>query len=444
VAGAACPCENRAVSPLFGKIEQRTARIVVSGVGYVGLPLAVAFARSGFSVTGLDPDADKMRRLNRSEAYVGDVSAEEIAREVAAGRLRGTSDPGVLAAADAVVICVPTPLDRTREPDIRHIVAATDEVARHQHPNMLVTLESTTYPGTTSDVLIPKLCAERALGRDIFIAYSPQRADPGNKAYGPRNTPKVIAGASPACLALASALYGTIVDTLVPVSSTATAEMVKLFENTFRAVNVGLVNELAIMSRRLGLDPFEVIRAAATKPYGFMPFYPGPGPGGHCIPLDPLYLSWKLEQLDYRARFIELADSINGSMPEYVVGRVVDVLKHHGKPIRGSEVLVYGVAYKRDVADARESPGCEIIRGLGARGARVSYMDPHLAELTLDGAELRSIAPSSSFADYDVVVVVTDHRALERARLLREAPLIVDTRDALGEVSRGASHVHGL
>jgi UDP-N-acetyl-D-glucosamine dehydrogenase len=367
-----------------------------------------------------------------------------MADEVGAGRLRGTTDPDVLGEADAVVICVPTPLAKTREPDIRHIVLATDEIARHQHPDMLVTLESTTYPGTTSEVLVPKLCARHTLGRDVFIAYSPQRADPGNKQYGTRNTPRVIAGASPACLTVATALYATIIDTLVPVTSTATAEMVKLLENTFRAVNVGLANEIAVMSRRLGLDPFEVIRAAATKPYGFMPFYPGPGPGGHCVPLDPLYLSWKLERLDYRARFIELADSINGSMPEYVVDRVIDALNSRKQPVRGSDVLIYGVAYKRDVADARESPALGIMRGLEQRGARVSYMDPLLAELTLDGTELRSVGPASSFADFDVVVVVTDHSALDRTRLLREAPLIVDTRNALGELSRGASHVHGL
>jgi UDP-N-acetyl-D-glucosamine dehydrogenase len=436
--------ERLPVSPLLRKIEQRTAHVVVSGIGYVGLPLAVEFARAGFSVTGLDPDADKVRGLNRGESYLRDVPAEDLATVVGSGRLRGTTHPGALGEADAVVICVPTPLNKTREPDIRHIVAATDEIARHQHPHMLVALESTTYPGTTSEVLVPKLTREHALGEDVFIAYSPQRADPGNTEYGPRNTPKVIAGASPACLAMASALYGAIIDRLVPVTSTGTAEMVKLLENTFRAVNVGLVNEMAIMSRRLGVDPFEVIRAAATKPFGFMPFYPGPGLGGHCIPLDPLYLSWKLERLDYHARFIELADSVNAAMPEYVVGRVIDALNDRGKPMRGSHVLIYGVAYKRDVADARESPAFGIISGLLQRGAEVSYMDPLLPALGVEGMGLRSVDPTGSFAGYDVVVVVTDHSALDRERLLAEASLIVDTRDALAGLAGGRAHVHGL
>jgi UDP-N-acetyl-D-glucosamine dehydrogenase len=432
------------VSPLFAKIERRTARIVVSGVGYVGLPLAVAFARSGFDVTGLDPDADRIRSLNRGESYVRDVPETSFADLVEAGRLRGTDRPGVLAEADVVVICVPTPLGRTREPDIRHIVAATDEIVRHQHPHLLVALESTTYPGTTTEVLVPRLSAKHALGEEVFVAYSPQRVDPGNPEYHSRNTPRVLAGVTPACLKLASALYGTIIDRLVPVTSTTTAEMVKLLENTFRAVNIGLVNELALMSRRLGVDPFEVIRAAATKPFGFMPFYPGPGLGGHCIPLDPLYLSWKLGRLDYRARFIELADSVNRAMPKYVVGRVIDALNERGKPVRGSHVLVYGVAYKRDVADSRESPALAILSALGRRGARLSYMDPLIPKLDANGLELESVPPDSSFASYDVVVVVADHTELDRPRLLREARTIVDTRNALADLPGPRAHVHGL
>jgi UDP-N-acetyl-D-glucosamine dehydrogenase len=431
-------------SLLEHKISERTAHIVVSGVGYVGLPLALEFARAGFAVTGLDTDADKMRALNRGQSYVGDVAAAALGAVVDARRLRGTTHTGVLAEADAVVICVPTPLSATREPDIRHIVAATEEVARHQHPGMLVVLESTTYPGTTAEVLVPRLGAHHTVGEDVFVAYSPQRTDPGNAEYGPRNTPKVIAGATPACRELGLALYGAIIEKLVPVSSTSTAEMVKLLENTFRAVNVGLVNELALMSRRLGIDPFEVIRAAATKPFGFMPFYPGPGLGGHCIPLDPLYLSWKLERLDYHARFIELADAVNSAMPEHVVGRVIDALNDCGKPVRGSHVLIYGVAYKRDVADARESPAFAIIRGLDQRGARVSYMDPLVPELRGPDIALTSVDPAAAFDAYDVVVVVTDHSALERARLLREARLIVDTRDALHESPGRRDHVHGL
>ena len=432
------------VPGLKEKIAQRSAHVVVSGVGYVGLPLAMEFARTGFSVTGLDTDAEKIHALNRGESYVRDVPSSELAAVVGAGRLRGTTHAGVLGEADAVVICVPTPLSQTREPDIHHIVAATEEVARYQHPGMLVVLESTTYPGTTAEVLVPKLGARHTVGEDVFVAYSPQRADPGNAEYGPRNTPKVRAGATPACLDMALARYGTIIEKLVPVTSTGTAEMVKLLENTFRAVNVGLVNEIAIMSRRLGIDPFEVIRAAATKPFGFMPFYPGPGLGGHCIPLDPLYLSWKLERLDYRARFIELADSVNGAMPEYVVGRVIDALNDRGKPVRGSNVLIYGVAYKRDVADVRESPAFGIIFGLTQRGAHVAYMDPLVPELRGADVALTSVDPASAFSAYDVVVIVTDHSALDRTRLLAQASLIVDTRDALGGTPGSRAHVHGL
>jgi UDP-N-acetyl-D-glucosamine dehydrogenase len=432
------------VTSLVAKLKARSAHLVVSGVGYVGLPLAVEFARAGFRVTGLDTDAEKMRALERGEAYVPDVANETLRAALTAKRLRGTTDPRVLAKADAVLVCVPTPLKEAREPDIRHIVEATDAIARHQHPDMLVALESTTYPGTTAEVLVPRLAARFALGEEVFVAYSPERVDPGNRAYGPRNTPKVIAGATPRCLEAASALYGAIVETLVPVSSTTTAEMVKVLENTFRAVNVGLVNEIALMSRKLGVDAFEVVRAAATKPFGFMPFFPGPGVGGHCIPLDPLYLSWKLERLDYRARFIELADAVNRAMPEYVVGRVMEALNDAGKPLRGSRVLVYGVAYKRDVADTRESPALAILDGLAARGARVSYSDPFVPELAAAAGALQSVDASAPFSAYEAVVIVTDHAALDRQRLLREARLIIDTRNALAGCEGRRDHVHGL
>jgi UDP-N-acetyl-D-glucosamine dehydrogenase len=428
----------------LAKIQARAAHVVVSGVGYVGLPLALELVRAGFHVTGLDTDAEKVRALEQGAAYVPDVTTDALGAALATKRLRATTDARVLAEADAVLVCVPTPLKQTREPDIRHIVEATEAIARHQHAGMLVVLESTTYPGTTAEVLVPRLGARFALGADVFVAYSPERVDPGNHSFGPRNTPKVIAGATPACLEVARALYGTIVDTLVPVSSPTAAEMVKVLENTFRAVNVGLVNEIAMMSRRLGIDVFEVVRAAATKPFGFMPFYPGPGVGGHCIPLDPLYLSWKLERLDYRARFVELADEVNRAMPEYVVGRVMDALNDAGKALRGSRTLVYGVAYKRDVADTRESPAFGILDGLALRGARVAYMDPFVPELTTARGTLRSVDPASSFAEYDVVVIVTDHAALDRPRLLREARLVIDTRDALAGHAGAREHVHGL
>lgn len=433
------------MSPLKQKFEAKNAHVVVIGTGYVGLPLVAEFARAGFHVTGLDNDPEKVRLLGMGESYIADVPTADLAPHVKAGRLRATSDPAVLREADAVVVCVPTPLNKTKDPDMRYILAATDQIAQHQHANMLVVLESTTYPGTTSEVMVPKLTQSGfTLGKDVFVAFSPERVDPGNKVYKTKNTPKVIGGATPACLEVATALYSQILDTLVPVSSTETAEMVKLLENTFRAVNIGLVNEVAIMSRKLGIDPFEVIRAAATKPFGFMPFFPGPGLGGHCIPIDPLYLSWKLRALRYQARFIELADTINSSMPEYVVERVATTLNEVSKPVRGSKVLVYGVAYKRDVSDVRESPALAIIHGLELRGAHVAYMDPFVPELDEDGIRLSAVDPASSFAEYDIVVVVTDHTDLPRERLLAEARLIVDTRDTLHGVPGDHSRVFGL
>jgi UDP-N-acetyl-D-glucosamine dehydrogenase len=430
---------------LLQKIEARSARVVVIGIGYVGLPLAVEFARAGFRTTGLDLDPEKVRLLNAGESYISDVPTGDVARHVAARQLDACTDAGILREADVVVVCVPTPLNKTKDPDMRFILAATDEIARHQHEDMLVILESTTYPGTTTEVLVPQLTENGAVvGHSVFIAFSPERVDPGNRVYKTKNTPKVLGGASPACLAVASALYSRILDQIVPVSSTETAEMVKLLENTFRAVNIGLVNEIAMMSRKLGIDPFEVIRAAATKPFGFMPFYPGPGLGGHCIPVDPLYMSWKLRTLQYQARFIELADSINSAMPRYVVERIGEALNDRALPVRGSRILVYGVAYKRDVRDVRESPAIEIIHELQRRGAHVAYMDPHVSKLEEEGLTMTSISPSSSFAPFDAVVIVTDHASLDRERLLREAVLIVDTRDALHGIDGDRSKIHGL
>jgi len=433
------------MTSLLQKIETKSARIVVIGLGYVGLPLIAEFARAGFRATGLDKDPEKVRLLNAGESYIADVPNCDLAPYLQSRMLDASSDPGVLREADAVIVCVPTPLNKTRDPDMRFIVAATEEIARHQHDGMLVILESTTYPGTTTEVLVPKLTERGAvLGQTVFIAFSPERVDPGNQVYKTKNTPKVLGGASPECLTVAAALYSQILDEIVPVSSTETAEMVKLLENTFRAVNIGLVNEIAMMSRKLGVDPFEVIRAAATKPFGFMPFYPGPGLGGHCIPVDPLYMSWKLRTLQYQARFIELADSINSGMPAYVVERTSEALNRESRPVRGSKILIYGVAYKRDVRDVRESPAFAIIRDLKKRGAHVSYMDPHVPELNEDGTKLVSIDPSVSFATFDAVIVVTDHARLDRARLLREANLVIDTRDALRDVPGDRSKVYGL
>jgi UDP-N-acetyl-D-glucosamine dehydrogenase len=430
------------VQELLQKIEARTARIVVVGVGYVGLPLVIELAKAGFRVLAYDKDPTKISMLSRGQSYIGDIASADLSPHVSDGRIVASTDTAVIAEADAIVVCVPTPLNKTKDPDMRFIALASDEIAVHQHPGMLIVLESTTYPGTTREVLIPKLTrGPYELGKDVFIAFSPERVDPGNQRYGTRNTPKVIGGATPACLTVAQALYGTIIDTLVPVSNTDTAEMVKLLENTFRAVNIGLVNEVALMSRRLGIDVWEVIRAAATKPFGFMPFFPGPGLGGHCIPIDPLYLSWRMRTLKYQARFIELADSINSAMPEHVVTLVQQALNSIRKAPSASKVLIVGVAYKRDVADYRESPAFDIIHSLQSLGADVSYIDPHVPEIDEGGIMLRSRPLSTPFSDYDAVVIVTDHSAIDYARLLREATIVVDTRDALRAVSGDTSKI---
>lgn len=433
------------MASLIEKIESNSAHVVVIGIGYVGLPLVAEFVRAGFRTTGLDRDRRKVDLLNAGESYIADVPSGDLAPHVSSRRLRATVDPSVLREADVVVVCVPTPLNKTRDPDMRFIVSALEDIAAHQHAGMLISLESTTYPGTTSEVMVPKLTAGGfELGVDVFVAFSPERVDPGNKAFLTRNTPKVLGGSTPQCLDVAQRLYSRIVDQVVPVSNTATAEMVKLLENTFRAVNIGLVNEIAVMSRRLGVDAFEVIRAAATKPFGFMPFFPGPGLGGHCIPIDPLYLSWKMRSLQFQARFIDLADSINSGMPSHVVDRVATALNDHEKSVRGAKILVYGTAYKRDVSDVRESPALIIIEQLQQRGAKLSYMDPYVRDLHEEGIDLKSENPRGSFSAYDLVVVVTDHTDLDRARLLSEAKLIVDTRDVLRGVPGERSHVYGL
>jgi UDP-N-acetyl-D-glucosamine dehydrogenase len=418
---------------LLERFTKKSGRVVVVGIGYVGLPLVAEFAREGFRVTGLDYDAKKVELLNQGESYIRDVPSSDLGPHVQAGRLDATADPGVLREADAVVVCVPTPLNKTKDPDMRYIVEAAEQIAKHQHAGMLIVLESTTYPGTTTELLVPTLTANRfVLGRDVFVAFSPERVDPGNETFKTRNTPKVLGGATARCLEVATALYSHVIETLVPVSSTETAEMVKLLENTFRAVNIGLANEIAIMSRKLGVNPFEVIRAAASKPFGFMPFFPGPGLGGHCIPVDPLYLSWKLKALKGQARFIELADSINSGMPSYVVERIAAALNEHSRAVKGSKVLVYGVAYKKNVSDVRESPAFEVIEELQKKGANVAFTDPYVASIELPHGELKSVAPD--FGAYDLVAIITDHDVLDRERLARDASLVVDTRDALSKV----------
>ena len=426
---------------LLERIARREARIGIVGLGYVGLPLAVAFAQEGFAVVGVDLDARKVSALQRGESYVEDVPSEVIAALMNSGQFSAGTDYAALADVDAISICVPTPLRKTKDPDISYIVDATECIVTHMPPDggQLIILESTTYPGTTDEIVLPRLGRDGLeVGRDFFLAFSPERIDPGRTDFTVRTTPKVIGGVTPDCLEVAVALYGTVVDQPVPVSSTATAEMVKLLENTFRAVNIGLVNEVALMCDRLGLNVWEVVGAAATKPYGFMPFYPGPGLGGHCIPIDPHYLSWKLRTLNYTARFIELAAEVNSHMPDYVVGKVGDALNAERKAINGSRVLVLGVAYKRDVGDVRESPALDVIHLLRQRGAEVTYHDPYVASLRREGIDLDSIdLTTEALAAADCVVVVTDHSAYDWAWIGATARLIVDTRNALkGQAAR--------
>lgn len=430
------------VARLRRDILARRVRVGVIGLGYVGLPLAAAFAGAGYDVLGFDADAARVTAVNAGTSPIADVPADRLLGLVEDGFLQSTDEPARLAEMDAISICVPTPLGKTRDPDISHVVEATRQVARSLRRGQLIVLESTTYPGTTREVLLP-LLEETGLraGVDFFLAFSPERIDPGNREYDVRNTPKVVGGLDAASTALAALLYRQAIETVVTVSSPEAAEMVKLLENTFRAVNIALANETALMCDRLGLDVWEVIAAAATKPFGFMPFYPGPGIGGHCIPLDPLYLSWKLRTLDYRARFIELADEINGAMPGHVVGRVTDGLNRFARSVNGARVLVLGVAYKPDVDDTRESPAVDVIRLLRGRGARVAFSDPHVPALSLDGAVLRAEPLTAEALDAtDCVVIVTDHRAFDYALVLRHARLIVDTRNALrGRPAGGAT-----
>ncbi len=426
---------------LADRIISREARVAVVGLGYVGLPLAVEFARAGFTVTGVDVDETKVEAVGRGESYIGDVPAAELRPLVEAGRLRATTDVAVLDSCDTVNICVPTPLRKTRDPDLSYVMQAAQAVKAHLHRDMLVILESTTYPGTTDELLLP-LLEETGLkvGEDFFLAFSPERVDPGNATYNTRNTPKIVGGITPRCTGLARTLYNQAIDTVIPVSSTRVAEVVKLLENTFRSVNIALVNELTLMCHAMGINIWEVIDAAKTKPFGFMAFYPGPGLGGHCIPIDPFYLSWKARQSGFECRFIELAGQVNGGMPEFVVRRVQDALNDRGKALRGARVHLLGVAYKRDIADVRESPAIDILLLLKARGAEVSYADPHVPELTSHGLNLRSSSGNAAaLAEVDCVVITTDHSAFDWRAIVRHAPLILDTRNALRGVT--APHV---
>jgi len=419
---------------LAEKIANRTARVGVIGLGYVGLPLTVEFARAGFDVTGIDLDERKVDAINSGRSYIKDVEGSEIERAVRDGKLHATGDFSALREVDTISICVPTPLRKTKDPDISYIVTATESIAANFKPGQLVVLESTSYPGTTDEIILPRLSAGGyVVGRDFFLAFSPERVDPGNPQYQTQNIPKVIGGVTPTCVQLATALYSTAIHTVIPVSSTATAEMVKLLENTFRAVNIGLANELAIMCNKLGVDVWEVIQAAATKPFGFMPFYPGPGLGGHCIPIDPHYLSWKLKTLNYNARFIELASEINTDMPNYVLDLVADALNDNSKALRGSRVLVLGVTYKRDIEDVRESPAIDIISLLLSKGATADYHDPYVPTLEIADHEehIHSIElTGETLASYDAVVIVTDHSSYDYDWIVAGSKMVVDTRNA--------------
>jgi len=419
----------------------------VLGLGYVGLPFATVFAESGFEVIGIDPDPRKAGAVNAGESYIGDIESRQVAKLVNAKKLRATTDFSELAGVEAVSICVPTPLRKTGDPDLSFIVSATEKLAEQLHPGMVIVLESTTYPGTTRELMLDMLASKSGLkaGEDFFLAFSPERVDPGRKDWTTVNMPKVVGGVTKACGEVASLWYSQALKTVVSVSSAEVAEMAKLLENTFRMVNVGLVNEMALMCNRLGIDVWEVIDAAATKPFGFMKFTPGPGLGGHCIPIDPLYLSWKLKELNYTARFIELASEINTSMPRYVVGRVQDALNEHGKSLNGSKVLVLGTAYKPDIDDLRESPALDVIALLREKKADVAYHDPHILHIDHEDWALDSVPDYlNSAKEADVVVIITNHKAYDYPELLKHSRLIFDSRNAFGQNAKGDPKVVGL
>ncbi|MEX1248609.1 MAG: nucleotide sugar dehydrogenase [Anaerolineales bacterium] len=427
-------------SKLGRKLSERSAQVAILGLGYVGLPLAAVFAEAGFNVLGIDPDPKKVQEVNAGRSYIPDVPTEQVARLVKGKKLRATTDFAELAKADAVSICVPTPLRKTGDPDLSFIVSATEKLAEQFHPGMVIVLESTTYPGTTRELVQDTLAGKSGLkaGEDYFLAFSPERVDPGRTDWTTINMPKVIGGITEACGQVAALWYGQALQSVVLVSSTEVAEMAKLLENTFRMVNIGLVNEMALMCNRLGVDVWEVIDAAATKPFGFMKFTPGPGLGGHCIPIDPLYLSWKLKEMKYTARFIELASEINTGMPRYVVSRTLEAMNERGKVLNGSKVLVLGAAYKPDIDDLRESPALDVIALLREKKAQVSYHDPYISHLDHDDWQMDSVADYLKAAkESDVVVIVTNHKDYDYAALLKNSRLIVDTRNALGKIAKG-------
>jgi len=434
------------VSRLAARLATGDAVVTVIGLGYVGLSLAAGLARAGFEVHGVDVDLEKVSRVNRGESYIEDVRSDELGPLVTAGRIRATTGFECVGGSDVIVICVPTPLRKSKEPDISYIIGALDAITPRLRPGQLVILESTTYPGTTEEVLQPRFESRGfTIGQEIFLAFSPERVDPGNRTFTTANIPKVVGGTTMACTDLAAAMYAKVTSRVHRVSSPRAAETAKLLENTFRSVNIGLANEIALACRAIGVDPWEVIDAAATKPFGYMAFYPGPGTGGHCIPLDPLYLSWKVRMNGFETRFIALADEINRSMPRHVVSLVADALNDRGHCVRGANVLVLGVSYKRDVGDVRESPALEVIRMLEDKGAHVSYGDPYVPELHAEGIKLSAVpVTAETLAACDCAVVVTDHRAFDYTLIATEAPAIVDVRNALAQVRGARAHVVSL
>jgi UDP-N-acetyl-D-glucosamine dehydrogenase len=428
------------------KILSKKAHLGVIGMGYVGLPLMVEYAKAGFRVSGLDKVKERVDEMLAGRSYIGDVLSWELKELVQAGLLNATIDPAMLAEVDTVNICVPTPLRKTKDPDVSYIVDAVEQIALHLHPGQLVILESTTYPGTTEELILPRLeSTGLKVGKDFYLAFSPERVDPGNPRFTTKNIPKVVGGVTPACCEMAVLLYQRSLETVVPVSNTVVAEMVKLLENTFRSVNIGLVNELALMCDKMGIDVWEVIDAAATKPFGFMPFYPGPGLGGHCIPIDPFYLSWKAKQSGFEPRFIELAGQINGQMPQHVVSIVARALNNDSKSLKGSKILVLGVAYKRDIDDCRESPALDVIQDLAHLGARVEYSDPYVPSIDIDGQRYENKPLSSDMlSHYDCVLIATDHSKVDYEAVVNHAKCIVDTRNVLRLRGRRHERIYKL
>ncbi len=414
------------------RITSRKARVGVLGLGYVGLPLAVEFARAGFDVVGIDVQQSKVDQFNSGHSYIKDVKDDVFTPLVKSGKLRATSDFSVIRELDTVDICVPTPLRKTKDPDMSFVVAASDAIAGHIHPGLLVMLESTTYPGTTEELVLPRLTAGGlTVGEDFFLCFSPERVDPGNAKFQTANIPKVVGGITAACTEIGALFYQQALETVIPVSSTRVAEMVKLLENTFRMINIGLVNEMAVMCNRMNIDVWEVIDAAATKPFGFMPFYPGPGLGGHCIPIDPFYLSWKSKEAGMEARFIELAGSINGRMPEFVVEKVQNTLNDFSKSVRGSRIHILGAAYKRDIDDVRESPALDVMLLLQRLGAYVTFSDPYVHKIRIADVELESLEMLPAVQAADCVVIITDHSGIDYRSILEHSKVILDTRNAL-------------